>query len=141
MKKAPLAAVAAVLLLTLAGCAGTPESPAAEPTAPAAATSAPAAETPTPTEAPTGPVEVTMAPTPPSDTNAAADRAVGEMTRWLGSKGVVLSEDEVRAAANYGCDQIDAGADPATIQPLTGEIDPEVVATFVNGLQLYCPVR
>lgn len=135
---AAIAAVAAVLALTLTGCAGAPATPADEPTAPATVESS---TSPTPTSAPSGPVEVSTAPTTTPDNAAEANRLIGETTRWLAGKGITLTEDQVRAAADYGCDQLEAGVDRSSVQPLTGDVAPEIVEVFMNGLDYYCPVR
>lgn len=140
MPKVTGAAIAAtaVLLLTLAACAGTPESPAAEPTAPAAATSTPAAETPTPTEAPTGPVEVTAAPSPES-TWTLRDQVIADIHASLVGQGYNVTTEQVVQAADYTCEQLAAGVDKTQIVPFTGDFPAEKVEGIINDLErVYC---
>ncbi|UGS27573.1 hypothetical protein K8F61_05130 [Microbacterium resistens] len=131
-------AVAAVLLLTLAGCAGTPESPASEPTAPAAATSAPPAETPTPTDAPTGPVEVTAAPSPES-TWTLRDQVIADIHASLVGQGYNVTTEQVVQAADYTCEQLAAGVDKSEIVPFTGDFPADRVEGIINSFErVYC---
>lgn len=132
-------AATAALLLALGGCAGTPEAADAPLTA---APSTPAAQSASPTPPPSdGPVEVTTSPTAPAAEAPLADQWIAETTEWFAGKGVVITEEQVRAAANFACDQLDAGVDISSIQPLTGEVDPEVVSTFMANMSTYCPMR
>lgn len=133
-----VAALGVALALLLTGCAGTAPPPAGERTAPAASESA----APTPSDVPTGPVEVTTVPTSEPTADASqGDQWIADAARWFETKGVVITEDQVRAAADYSCDQIAAGADPSSLQPLTGDVAPEIVDTFVWNVDTYCPLR
>ncbi|MEI3845312.1 MULTISPECIES: hypothetical protein [unclassified Microbacterium] len=139
MKK-PLTAVLALTIgLALAGCAGTPEAADAPLTA---TPSTPATQSASPTPPPSdGPVEVTTSPTATDSEAPLADQWIAGTTEWFAGKGVVITEDQVRAAANFACDQLDAGVDISSIQPLTGDVDPEVVSTFMANMSTYCPMR
>lgn len=139
MPKLTAAVLTALLALTLAGCAGSPDSEPTRTQAPAATATETAAPERTMTEVPTGPVEVTSTPVP---TVSVADHAIEQMHAYLVNNGMIVSAEQVRAAADYTCDQIAAGASLEEIVPLTGDVDPETVQMIVRDIdRVYCPAR
>ncbi|MFE2772300.1 DUF732 domain-containing protein [Microbacterium resistens] len=111
-------AVAAVLLLTLAGCAGTPESPAAEPTTPATTESAAplTAEEPTPTD-------------------SAPDTEYLKLVRAGMQPDTVIpdaSDDQLLDAGNTACDQMRAGTPVTDLRLIDGE-QPNGLGTYVDS--------
>lgn len=67
---------------------------------------------------------------------------IADTHAWFAGKGLAMTTEQVVSAAEYTCDQADAGADPDAIQPLTGDVDAEIVHTFVTSMiRAYCPKR
>lgn len=135
MKRGLIAVAAAVLLLT--GCtAQTPE--AAVVSDVPAGTTAPTPQAATPTPAAAAPVEVTATTPPPPQ---AEDVLVGIQITVAGYD-VVVNADQIKAAANYTCDQLDAGAEEKSIVALTGDIPDRANSTLVQMVaDEYCPIR
>ena len=144
MKRTLTAAVAIAAALLLAGCATTAEPTNAEPsTSPTAAPTTEPTSTPTPTSSPTptaAPVEVQSMPEPEPVDEAAEVLTTIQIV--LANRGVEISADQVRSAANYACDQLSAGVPMDQVAALSGDIEPWIVVEFVDLAEGgYCPVR
>lgn len=117
--KTRLAAVTAVLLLALTGCAGNPDSAGDEPTAPAVAES--------PAAAP-----ATVEPT---------DSEEVDVEKYFLESGLVsqieLSDEEKLAAGHYACEQVEAGnLEVVAIEGLDAGINRAYVA---DATVILCP--
>lgn len=143
MKRTIIPALAAVLLLTLTGCAGGAEDAADERTAPAltpsATTAAPSAA-PTATAAP-----ITEEPVSP-DPSIAPSQADNEIefiaytAPFLADQGYNLTDEQVLGAGLYACELIAQGGNPEVITVVEGS--PEYVSEQVaaNAVSMLCPI-
>lgn len=134
-----IAALAAVLVLALTGCAGVTEDAGGEISAPAATVTVTPSATPTPSESPAAPAAASAASTPSEE--AFLDVAIPELAGW----GTVLSEQEAIDAGWYACEQIatlPAGstiADRYKIQPLPGDTEAANGVIVREAIAHFCP--
>ncbi|MDF2045158.1 DUF732 domain-containing protein [Microbacterium sp. Kw_RZR3] len=93
-----------------------------------------------PIDAPAAPVEVSSAPV--TATPDDAGQFLIKLQLAMANDGVKMTTTEILSAANYACDQLEAGADPDAIVALTGDVHEQINADFVSLVeQGYCPVR
>lgn len=137
--KRGLIAAGAVAMLLLTGCTSeTQENVAVETPTPAVDAPTRSADPATASPLPTGPVEVTATTAPDTKTQ---DVLVGIQLTVAGYD-VVVNADQIKAAAEYTCDQVAAGADRSTIVALTGDIPPRANEALVQlAADEYCPIR
>ena len=140
MKKPLIAAATIAAALALAGCSTTTAQPA--PTVTVTVTPSPEPAAPSePTEAPTepaaGPVEVTT--TQPKQTDA--EGILIALQTIVASYNVEITAPQVRAAADYVCDQLAAGVPSDQIVALVGAPDMANFDLVGVSERDYCPVR
>lgn len=126
------AVLAAVIVLTLTGCAGTPEAAPSEPTQ---ATAATAEQTPEPTVS-AAPVEVTQT-TAPGSTKASDAELLRVAHAGLDVDGIELTDEEVLAAVAWVCEQRAAGVERPIA--LEGAADSANYAFQTVAEQMRCP--
>ncbi|MDF2990807.1 MAG: outer rane receptor protein mostly Fe transport [Microbacterium sp.] len=129
-----------VLLLALSACSGTETTGGRSDATPAATTTQAGAEraaTQSP-EVPAQPVEVSAAP---EQSQGATDVLVA-IQLTVADYGVDATADQIKAASDYTCDQLDSGADRSGIVALTGDIPPLANEALVQlSADSYCPIR
>ncbi|WZH36232.1 MAG: hypothetical protein PIR02_15910 [Microbacterium enclense] len=141
MKRGLVPAGLAVLVLALSGCVSVQTSEERVEVTPGASGTYSAGDTTVvvePSEAPATPVEVSATPTPP--TKATSVLTAIQLT--VASYGVDVMADQIKAASDYACDQLAAGADADNIVALTGEIPEGANRDLVTAAKNdYCPIR
>lgn len=104
MPKRTAAVLTAVLLLTLTGCAGTPDDVSSEPPAANASSSTVETPEPTPTVEP-GIIQHTPEPTPEPDTSTGEAAYIAAAQDYLNGRGYWdFTDDQLLSAGLYACE-------------------------------------
>lgn len=118
MKRSTIAAMAAVLLLTLTGCAGSPDETPSEPQSVAQATSeAPAPAETDADEIPLSVTPTTGAPTTPEEIFLARIRA-----GFAGTEIVDATDEQLLATGELACEQLADGVHFKDVKVVEGDV-------------------
>lgn len=144
MPKVTAALLAALVALTLAGCAGTEDDAAGESAAPLVSESAAPGETPEPTEPPTAtaaPATVSPEEVTPTDTTARDGQLQysAYTEPYLAEQGYTLTPEEVLGVGLYACELIAQGQSVEAMTVIEGA--PEHINEYVAVTAGYylCP--